>query len=70
MSGNKERIPANTTPEVIDMPKDSQLDPKNVRKKKARGGPTLAQSNLDGESSSNKKQSGSRDKSGDDKAQS
>ncbi|NLT13174.1 MAG: hypothetical protein GXY05_02420 [Clostridiales bacterium] len=52
------------------MPKDSQLDPKDVRKKKARGGPTLAQSNLDGESNSNKKQTGSRKKSGDDKTRS
>jgi hypothetical protein len=52
------------------MPKDSQLDPKDVRKKKARGGPTMAQSDLDGESNNNKKQTGSRDKSGDDKAQS
>jgi hypothetical protein len=70
MSGNKDRFPANTTREVIDMPKDSQLDPKDVRREKARGGPTLAQSNLDGESNNNKKQSGSRVKSGDDKAQS
>ncbi len=52
------------------MPKDGQLDPKEVRRKKARGGPTMAQSNLDGESSNNKKQTGSRHKSGDDKAQS
>jgi hypothetical protein len=52
------------------MPKDSQLDPKEIRKRKARGGPTMAQSNLDGESNNSKKQTGSRDKSGDDKAQS
>lgn len=52
------------------MPKDSQLDPKDVRKKKARGGPTLAESALDGESNNTKKQTGSRDSPGDDKAQS
>lgn len=52
------------------MPKDSQLDPKNVRKKKSGGGPTMAESALDGESRNSKKQSGSRRKSGDDKAQS
>lgn len=52
------------------MPKDSQLDPKDVRKKKARGGPTLSQSNLDGESNNTKKQSADRHQPGDDKAQS
>ena len=52
------------------MAKDSQLDPKNVRKRKSGGGPTMAESALDGESRNRKKQSGSRRKSGDDKAQS
>ena len=49
------------------MPKDSQLDPKEVRKRKARGGPTMAQSELDGEGRNTKKQSGNRHKPGDDK---
>ncbi|MCE5234915.1 MAG: hypothetical protein ABFC62_11160 [Clostridiaceae bacterium] len=49
------------------MPKDSQLDPKGIRKRKAKGGPTLAQSALDGESRNGKKQSGSRHKPGKDK---
>lgn len=49
------------------MPKDSQLDPKIVRKEKSKGGPTMAQSALDGESSNAKKQSGDRHKAGDDK---
>ncbi len=49
------------------MAKDSQLDPKNVREMKAKGGPTMAQSALDGESRNNKKQSGNREKAGDDK---
>jgi len=44
------------------MPKDSQLDPKTVRKEKANGGSTMAESELDGESQDNKKQSGSRHK--------
>jgi len=52
------------------MPKDSQLDPKNVRNKKAGGGPTMAASAPDGESRNSKKQSGSRHKPGDDKARS
>jgi len=30
------------------MAKDSQLDPKSIRKKKANGGPTMAESALDG----------------------
>lgn len=50
------------------MAKDSQLDPKGVRKKKAKGGPTLAWSALDGESRNSKKQSGNRHKPGDEKA--
>lgn len=49
------------------MPKDSQLDPKSVREKKAKGGPTFAQSALDGEGRNDKKQSGTRHKPGDDK---
>lgn len=48
------------------MPKDSQLDPKAVREKKAKGGPTAARSKTDGESRNSKKQSGSRHKPGDD----
>ena len=46
------------------MPKDSQVDPKEVREKKAKGGPTLAQSGPDGECRNSKKQSGSRHKPG------
>lgn len=46
------------------MPKDSQIDPKEVRKQKAKGGPTLAESALDGEGRNDKKQSGSRHKPG------
>ncbi len=49
------------------MPKDSQIDPKPVREKKAQGGPTHAGSALDGEGRNAKKQSGSRDQAGDDK---
>lgn len=49
------------------MTKDSQLDPKEVRKKKSNGGPTLAESALDGEGINHKKQSGSRQKPGNDK---
>ena len=52
------------------MSKDSQLDPKDVRKMKSGGGPTMAESALDGESSNNKKQSGNRHKPGDDKTKS
>jgi len=44
------------------MPKDSQLDPKHIRKAKADGGPTMAESALDGEGRNNKKQSGNRHK--------
>jgi len=47
--------------------KDSQIDPKDVRRKKADGGATMAQSQLDGESRNAKKQSGSRHQPGDDK---
>lgn len=49
------------------MSKDSQLDPKSIRKKKANGGPTMAESALDGESRNTKKQSSSRHKPGNDK---
>ena len=49
------------------MAKDSQLGPKPVRKKKANGGPTMAESALDGESRNTKEQSGSRHKPGNDK---
>ncbi|MCL2588391.1 MAG: hypothetical protein FWD84_03175 [Oscillospiraceae bacterium] len=49
------------------MPKDSQLDPKGVRKAKAKGGTTLAQSAPDGEGRNNKKQSGNRHKPGHDR---
>lgn len=49
------------------MPKDSQLDPKEIREQKAKGGPTMAQSALDGEGRNNKKQSGSKHKPGNDK---
>jgi len=47
--------------------KDSQLDPKPVRKEKSNGGPTMAESALDGEGRNTKKQSGNRHKPGDDK---
>ena len=49
------------------MAKDSQIDPKAVRKQKSKGGPTLAESALDGEGRNNKKQSASRHKANDDK---
>jgi len=49
------------------MSKDSQIDPKHVRKKKAKGGVTMAQSALDGESRNAKKQSADRHHPGDDK---
>ena len=52
------------------MAKDSQLDPKDVRKKKSGGGSTMAESALDGESRNTKKQSGNRHQSGDDKKKS
>ncbi len=52
------------------MPKDSQLDPKDVRKIKSGGGPTMAESALDGEGRNNKKQSGNRHKPGNDKTKS
>ncbi len=43
------------------MPKDGQIDPKQVRKSKSGGGPTMAESSLDGEGRSAKKQSAKRD---------
>ena len=49
------------------MSKDSQLDPKPIRKEKSNGGSTIAESEIDGESRNNKKQSGSRHKQGSDK---
>jgi len=49
------------------MPKDSQVDPKPVRKEKAKGGPTMAESALAGKGRNNKKQSGSRHKPGHDR---
>jgi len=49
------------------MPKDSQLDPKPIRKEKAKGGPTPAESKLVGKSRNSKKQSGSRHKPGHDR---
>lgn len=49
------------------MAKDSQLDPKSIRKKKSKGGSTMAESALDGKSRNAKKQSGNRDKPGSDK---
>ncbi len=48
------------------MAKDSQLDPKEVRKAKAKGGPTMAQSGPDGKGPNSKKQSASRHKPGND----
>lgn len=44
-----------------------QNDPKEVRKMKAKGGHTMAESALDGKRRNNKKQSGSRNKCGNDK---
>lgn len=49
------------------MPKDSQIDPKQVRKEKSNGGPTMAESALDGESRNTKKQTGNRQIAGNDK---
>jgi len=49
------------------MSKDSQLDPKEVRKQKAKGDTTMAESALDGESRNAKKQSGNRHQPGNDK---
>jgi len=49
------------------MPKDSQLDPKAVRRAKAKGGSTLADDATDGEGRNDKKQSGNRHKPGHDR---
>lgn len=49
------------------MAKDSQLDPKNIRKEKAHGGPTMAETKFHNQSCNSKKQSGNRHKPGDDK---
>ena len=49
------------------MAKDSQLDPKEIRKKKAKGGRTMAESATEGDTNNNKKQSGNRHKPGSDK---
>jgi len=49
------------------MPKDSQLDPKPIRKQKSHGGPTIAESAYDNGTRNNKKQSGNRHKPGSDK---
>jgi len=48
------------------MAKDSSLDPKPVRKAKAKGGPTVAESSTATQSNNSKKQSGSRKKPGND----
>jgi len=48
------------------MAKDSQIDPKEVREQKTKGGPTAAQSASDGEGRNHKKQSASRHKPGND----
>ncbi|MCL2739791.1 MAG: hypothetical protein FWE47_01160 [Oscillospiraceae bacterium] len=44
------------------MPKDSQLDPKPVRKQKSHGGATVAESKFQNETNNNKKQSGNKHK--------
>lgn len=49
------------------MAKDSQLDPKPVRKAKAKGGPTMAESSNDNGNNNSKKQSGNRHKPGNDR---
>jgi len=49
------------------MAKDSQIDPKEIREKKAKDGPALAQSANDGEGRNHKKQSASRHKPGSDR---
>lgn len=49
------------------MAKDSQIDPKTIRKKKSNGGPTMAESALDGKSRNSKYQSGNRHKPGNDR---
>jgi hypothetical protein len=49
------------------MPKDSQIDPKEVRALKSNGGPTLASEYGKNHNRTNKKQSASRQKSNSDK---
>lgn len=49
------------------MAKDSQLDPKPVRKLKAKGGPTMAETSTENGNNNAKKQSGNRHKPGNDK---
>ena len=49
------------------MAKDSQIDPKEIRKAKAKGGQTSAQSANATQTNNNKKQSGSRHKPGNDR---
>jgi len=49
------------------MPKDSQLDPKPVRKEKAKGGTTMAESEHTNGRRTQKKQSASRHKPGHDR---
>ena len=39
------------------MPKDSQIDPKEIRKQKSKSGPTIANDELDGEGRNAKKKS-------------
>jgi len=53
--------------EELAMAKDSQLDPKHIRKEKAHGSLTMAESASDGEGQNYKKQSGSRHKPNSDK---
>ena len=49
------------------MAKDSQIDPKEVRKAKAKGGATMAESKSDNGTRNSKKQSGNRKKPGNDR---
>ena len=49
------------------MAKDSQLDPKQIRKKKARNDVTAAESSSDNGTRNHKKQSGNRHKPGNEK---
>ena len=49
------------------MAKDSQMDPKETLKAKAKGQKTMADDETDGEGRNNKKQSGNRSKPGNDK---
>ena len=55
------------SPRRIPMAKDSQLDPKFIRKEKAKGGPTMAESASQNEGRNDKKQSGNRHKPGNDR---